>query len=85
MRLDWRVLGAAAASFFAIGYLLCVGYDILLGSQMYHAWVDRLPGIRWISWGNFLLDLGVTVGFGIFIGLVFAPLYNFFLVKVWKH
>ncbi len=23
-------------------------------------------------------------GFGIYTGLVFAPLYNFFLMKVWK-
>ena len=85
MRLDWRVLGSAMAGFLAISYLLCVGFDLLLRAQMYRAWVDLLPGFAWISWGSFLLGLGETVVYGIFIGLVFAPLYNFFLVKVWKH
>jgi 2TM family of unknown function (DUF5676) len=85
MRLDWRVLGSATASFLAIGYLLCVGYDLLFGAQMYRAWVDLLPGFHWLSWESFLLGLAETAGYGIFIGLVFAPLYNFFLVRVWKH
>jgi hypothetical protein len=41
------------------------------------------------------LELGVTyvfhrgtpwhIVYGVFFGLVFAPLYNFFLVKVYKH
>ncbi len=85
MRLDWRVLGSATASFLAIGYVLCVAYDLVFGAQMYRAWVDLLPGFHWISWGSFLLGLVETVGYGIFFGLVFAPLYNFFLVKGWKH
>lgn len=85
MRLDWRVLGSAMAGLLAISYLLCVGYDLLLGAQMYRAWVELLPGFTWISWGSFLLGLGETVVYGIFIGLVYAPLYNFFRVKVWKH
>ena len=85
MRLDWRVVGSATASFLAIGYVLCVAYDLLFGARMYRAWIDLLPGFQWISWGSFVLGLLETVGYGIFIGLVFAPLYNFFLVKVWKH
>ena len=85
MRLDWRVLGSATASFLAISYVLCVSYDLVLGAQMYRAWVDLLPGFHWISWGSFLLGLLETIGYGVFVGLVFAPLYNFFLVKVWKH
>ncbi len=83
MRLDSRVLGSAMASFLGIGYVLCVGYDLLFGATMYRAWVELLPGFRWISWGSFLLGLSETIGYGVFIGLVFAPLYNFFLVKVW--
>ncbi len=85
MRLDWRVVGSATASFFAIGYLLCVGDELLFGARMSHDWVVRLPGIQWTSWGSFLLGLGEIVGYGFVVGLVFAPLYNFFMVKVWKH
>jgi len=85
MRLDWRVVASASAGFLAIAYMLCVAYDLLFGAQMYRAWIALLPGFQWISWGSFLLGLLEAVGYGIFIGLVFAPLYNFFLVKVWNH
>ena len=84
MRLDWRVLGATSASFLAVSYVLCVSYDLLFGAMMYRAWVDLLPGFEWLTWGSFLLGLVEVIGYGVFFGLVFAPLYNFFLVKVWK-
>lgn len=85
MRLDWKVLGSATASFLAIGYVLCVSYDLLFDAQMYRAWVALLPGFHWISWESFGVGLIEVVGYGLFFGLVFAPLYNFFLVKVWRH
>jgi hypothetical protein len=44
-----------------------------------------LPGFTWISWGSFSRGLIETVVYGDFFGLVFAPLYNFFLVKVWRY
>jgi len=85
MRLDWKVVGPALAGSLAIGYVLCVIYDLAFGKAMYRAWIDLLPGVHWLSWGNFLLGLVETIGYGIFFGLIYAPLYNFFLVKVWKH
>jgi hypothetical protein len=85
MRLDWKVLGSAAGCFLAINYVVCVVYDLLFGAQMYRVWVSLLPGFHWISWGSFILGLIEVLVYGVFFGLVFAPLYNFFLVKVWKH
>jgi hypothetical protein len=85
MRLDWKILGCATGSFLAITYLLCVVFDLATGSTMYTAWVALLPGFTWISWGSFALGLIESFGYGIYFGLVFAPLYNFFLVKVWKQ
>lgn len=85
MRLDWKVLGFAAGTFLAVSYVLCVAYDIAFSQQMYKAWVELLPGFVWITWGSFFLGLIETFIYGIYFGLVFAPLYNFFLVKVWKE
>lgn len=85
MRLDWKVLGPAMSAFLAIGYVVCVAYDALFGATMYRAWIELLPGVHWISWGSFLLGLIEVIVYGVFFGLVFAPLYNFFLVKVWKQ
>ncbi len=85
MRLDWKVVGSATACALAVGYVLCVAYDLAFGAEMYRAWMELLPGFRWISWGSFALGLIEVLVYGVFFGLVFAPLYNFFLVKVWRH
>ena len=85
MRLDWKVLGSATAATLVLGYVVCVAYDLVFSQEMYRAWTALLPGFHWISWGSFLLGLVELVVYGVFFGLVFAPLYNFFLVKVWKH
>jgi len=84
MRLDWKVLGSAMAGFLAISYVLCVAWDLLFHQEMYRAWVALLPGFVWISWGSFFLGLVETIAGGLYVGLVFAPLYNFFHLKVWK-
>jgi hypothetical protein len=84
-RLDGKVLGAAAATFLAFAYVLCVVYDLAFGQDMYRAWMALLPGFTWISLGSFCLGLLEMIAYGLFFGLVFAPLYNFFLTKVWRY
>lgn len=85
MRQDWKVLGSAMASFLAFAYVVCIAYDLATGATMYRAWTALLPGFRWISVSSFVLGLGEVVCYGLFFGLVYAPLYNFFLVKVWRQ
>jgi hypothetical protein len=41
-------------------------------------WLKLLPGFTWIGWPSFFLGLIETFGYGIYFGLVFVPLYNFF-------
>ena len=84
-RLDGKVLGAAMGAFLAFGYILCVVYDLVFDQTMYRAWTAMLPGFTWLSWTSFCLGLLETIVYGVFFGLVFAPLYNFFLVKVWRY
>jgi hypothetical protein len=84
MRLDGKVVGAALGCTLAFGYIVCVLYDLAFGQQMYREWMAILPngtGFRWISPGSFMLGLVEAVVYGLVAGLVFAPLYNFFLVK----
>jgi len=83
MRLDWKVLGCAIGGFLTISYVLRVSYDFLSGPQSYPAWVDLLPGFHWLSWSSFALV--ETIAYAVFFGLVFAPLYNFFFVEVWRQ
>lgn len=83
-RLDGKVLGAAMGSFLAFAYVTCVAYDLLFQQTMYRTWMALLPGFAWLSWGSFFVGLFEVIVYGVFFGLVFAPLYNFFLVKVWR-
>ncbi len=77
-RLDWRVVGISLGLFLSVSYVICVAYDLLFGQRMYEAWLKLLPGFTWISWPSFFLGLLETFGYGIYFGLVFVPLYNFF-------
>ena len=78
-KLDWRVVGSATGSLLAVSYVLCVAYDLAFDQRMYEAWLKLLPGFTWLTWPSFLLGLVETFLYGIYIGLVFAPLYNFFV------
>lgn len=77
-RLDWRVVGISMGLFLTVSYVICVAYDLLFGQQMYQAWLGLLPGFAWISWSSFFLGLIETFLYGVYFGLVFVPLYNFF-------
>jgi len=78
-RLYWRDVGLAMGCFLSVTYVFCVGYDLMFDQRMYEVWLKLLPGFTWISWPSFLLGLVESFLYGIYFGLVFAPLYNFFL------
>lgn len=77
-RLDWRVVGLALGSLLSISFVLCVGYDLAFDQHMYESWLKLLPGFRWLSWPSFFLGLIESFLYGIYISLVFVPLYNVF-------
>lgn len=77
--LDWRPVGLALGLFLALSFVLCVAFDLVFpGMAMYESWMKLLPGFAWLSWTSFLLGLAETFAYGIYIALVFCPLYNFF-------
>lgn len=80
-KLHWRDVGLATGSFLAITYVLCVAYDLAFDQRMYEVWLKLLPGFTWLTWQSFFLGLVESFLYGIYFGLVFAPLYNFFLTR----
>ena len=76
-----KASGLATSLFLAIAFTLCVIFDLLVPSHaMYHAWLDLLPGFKWLSWQSFVLGLIESYGYGWFIALIWVPLYNAFLL-----
>ena len=80
--LDWRVAALASGSFLGISYVLCIVGDLLLGHDMFRAWIAFFPGFIWLTWSSFLLGLVQAFLYGVYAALVFVPLYNFFCIRV---
>ena len=76
-RLDWRVVGLSLGSLLTISYVLCVGYDLSFDQHMYESWLKLLPGFTWLTWPSFFLGLIESFLYGIYVSLIFVPLYNF--------
>lgn len=75
-------LGHTASLFLAITFTLCVAFDLAFPQMaMFEAWQKLLPGFRGLEWKSLLLGLAESYAYGWYFALVWAPLYNFFLVR----
>lgn len=78
--LNIKIWTMALGSFLAVSFTLCVfGGLIMPGLPVKHVTLEAvLPGFVWISPSAFFLGLVESFLFGIYAGLVFVPLHNFF-------
>jgi len=84
--LNIRVVGLSLGSFLSITFMLCVVYDLLFpGSAMYQSWMRLLPGFEWLTLKSFFLGIIESFLYGIYIALVFVPLYNLFNGLTGEH
>ena len=76
-------LGMGLSLFLAISYVLCVlGYLFLPSLPIAHSALSIfLPGFTLLSWSSFCLGLAESLGWGWYVALVFAPIYNFFAAR----
>lgn len=82
-RIPVLALGLALSLFLAISYVLCVlGYLLFPGLPIEHsALAIFLPGFTLLTFPSFLLGLVESVGWGWYIALLFAPLYNYVVAR----
>lgn len=73
-------LGMALSLFLAISYVLCIiGYVLWPKVPIEHSALSVfLPGFTLLTWTSFVLGLVASFGWGWYIALIFAPIYNFF-------
>ncbi len=74
-------LGMASSIFLAVSFILCVlGYLLFPSLPVPHGLLSVvLPGFVLLTWRSFLLGLVESLGWGWYVSLVFAPLYNYFV------
>lgn len=81
MLLNIRVVSWSAGIFLAVSYILCVLYGLFVPERL-HGMKDFLeavlPAFQWLTFGGFLLGLAESFLYGVYIGAVFVPIYNFF-------
>jgi hypothetical protein len=80
-RLTIRGTGLALAILFDVTFTLCVLWGMLVPSV--HArgvpiLEAMLPGFTWLSLGSFVLGLVEVFLYGMYVALVFVPLFNYF-------
>ena len=78
--LNWRVVTQALSSFFAITFVLCVGYGLVVPARFHAPWLLEavLPGFTWLTPGGFVLGVIEAALYGAWAGILFSTLYNFF-------
>ena len=86
--LQIKPVALALGSFLSISFVLCVAWGLLMPSRL--AAMSRflelvLPGFQWISLGGFLLGLVESFLYGVYIALVFVPLYNYFSTRTGRE
>jgi len=81
--LNIRVLTWSLATFTVFTYLVCVIYGLIVPESfhMVQFLEIALPGFKWLTVGSFLIGLIESFLYGVYAGLVYAPIYNFYTRK----
>jgi hypothetical protein len=76
--LNTKLLTWSLGLFTSVSYLLCVVYGLVTPESLHmHQFLEIvLPAFTWISLGSFFLGLVESFLWGVYIGLVFPPIYN---------
>lgn len=85
MLLNNRVVSWALGLFLALSYIFCVIYGLIVPQRLHgmSAFLEMvLPAFKWLTVGGFILGLIESFLYGVYIGIVFVPIYNF-LSKKW--
>jgi len=80
MPLNIRVVSWSLGIFTAISFILCVLYGLIVPKSLHgmSTFLEAmLPAFKWLTFGGFLLGLVESFLYGIYIGIVFVPVYNF--------
>jgi len=80
MLLNIKVVSWSLGIVTSFSYMLCVIYGLIVPERLHgmKAFLEAvLPAFKWLTFGGFLLGLAESFLYGVYIGLVFVPVYNF--------
>ncbi|HDL18210.1 MAG TPA: hypothetical protein ENH29_04065 [Bacteroidetes bacterium] len=82
--LNIKIMTWSLGTFTAFSFILCIGYGLVTPESLHmHRFLEQvLPAFKWLTVGGFFLGLIESFIWGVYIGLVFTPIYNFFSRKL---
>lgn len=82
-QLNIRVATFSLATFTVVSYVLCVLYGLIVPKELHLVQFLEtiLPGFKWLTVGSFFIGLLESFVYGVYVGLVFTPIYNFYQRK----
>lgn len=78
--LNLKVVAPSLGLTAAVSFVVCVLWGLILPDAVHmHGFLESvLPGFRWLSLGSFALGLAESLLFGVYFGVVYVPIHNFF-------
>ena len=78
--LNMKVVSWALGVTTLISYLVCVTYGLATPASLHMTgFLEQvLPGFKWLTWSGFLIGLVESFLYGVYAGMVYVPVYNFF-------
>lgn len=85
--LHTKTVSWALGSWGAFSFVVCVLYGLATPQSLHmHGFLEQiLPAFKWLTWWGFLLGLTESFLYGVYAGLVFCPLYNWFSARFARH
>ena len=78
-KLNTKVVASSLGVLLAVIYVICVLFDLLWPVyEMRKVWSLLLPGFTWLTPSSFLLGLAESFIWGLLIGIILVPIYNYF-------
>lgn len=78
--LSVKIVSWSLGLFTAVSFVFCVLYGLLVPERLHgmSAFLEMmLPAFRWLTFWGFVLGLVESFLYGVYVGLVFVPIYNF--------
>lgn len=80
MLLKIKIVMWSLGLFLAFTYILCILYGLVVPQKLHgmSSFLEAvLPAFKWLTLGGFILGLIESFLYGVYIGIVFVPIYNF--------
>ena len=81
--LNIKIVTWSLGIFTAVSFIVCVSYGLITPESIHmHTFLESvLPAFKWLTYWGFILGLIESFLYGVYAGLVFVPVYNFFYKK----